>query len=45
MIATIIAIIQPRTVRNLVHSACTRCQKLSRPAAAGSGTVSRTLSS
>src|ERR1700722_10846605 len=34
MIATIIAIAQPRTVRNLVHSACTRCQKLSRPAVA-----------
>ena len=32
-IATIVtstAITQPRTVRNLVHSACTRCQKLSR---------------
>ena len=33
VIATIVtstAITQPRTVRNLVHSACTRCQKLSR---------------
>jgi hypothetical protein len=32
-IATIVtstAITQPCTVRNLVHSACTRCQKLSR---------------
>ena len=38
VIATIVtstAITQPRTVRNLVHSACTRCQKLSRSGVSG----------
>ena len=34
-IATSTAITQPGTVRNLVHSACTRYQKLSRSGAAG----------
>ena len=35
MIVTPAAMTQPRTVRNLVHSACTRCQKLSRGAVTG----------
>jgi hypothetical protein len=34
-IVTPAAMTQPRTVRNLVHSACTRCQKLSRGAVTG----------
>jgi hypothetical protein len=34
-IVTSTAITQPRTVRNLVHSACTRYQKLSRSGVTG----------
>jgi hypothetical protein len=34
-IVTSTAMTQPRTVRNLVHSACTRRQKLSRGAVTG----------